>query len=113
MEEGNQMKDDGVVLCVANSYEKKYYFNPQFSLLPETVKKELQIICVLFTEQAGGIFQMLFAPDGELLLRTEYAENDFLYDEIEAGLLVDKVQKEHQELFQELKLFYAAITHKG
>ena len=48
------MKESGqegrMVLCGANAYEKKYYFNQQFAGLPESVKDELHIICVLFTE---------------------------------------------------------------
>ena len=43
-----------VILCAANSYEEKYYLNPVFKGLPESIQKELQIICVLFTEDIGG-----------------------------------------------------------
>ena len=28
------MFNENVVLCVSNSYEKKYYFNPDFDKLP-------------------------------------------------------------------------------
>ena len=38
------------VLCGANAYEMKYYFNERFNGIPESVKDELHIICVLFTE---------------------------------------------------------------
>ena len=38
-----------VVLCGANAYEKKYYFNNKFDKIPENIKEELHIICVLFT----------------------------------------------------------------
>ena len=43
-----------VVLCGANAYEQKYYFNPVFKEIPESIKKELNIISVLFTQEAGG-----------------------------------------------------------
>ena len=43
--------DENVVLCASNSYEKKYYFNPDFDRLPEDIKNELKIMCVLFTEE--------------------------------------------------------------
>ena len=33
---------ENVVLCGANSYVEKYYFNEEFSKLPEQVKEELQ-----------------------------------------------------------------------
>ena len=54
------MFDENVVLCVSNSYEKKYYFNPDFDKLPDDVKNELKIMCVLFTEEVGGILDMEF-----------------------------------------------------
>ena len=43
-------KQDRIVLCGANSYEQKYYFNEQFSNLPENIRQELQIMCVLYTD---------------------------------------------------------------
>ena len=30
--------NENVVLCASNSYEKKYYFNPDFDKLPEDIK---------------------------------------------------------------------------
>ena len=42
------MYQDKVTLCGSNAYEKKYYLNPDFSGLPEQIKQELQIACVLF-----------------------------------------------------------------
>jgi len=100
---------DRVVLCGANSYDKKYYFNPEFSKLPEKVREDIHIICVLFTEEVGGIFRMEFNEEGNLELVTEAAEEDILYDEIGAGLLVKEVQKSRRELFEELNLFYRVI----
>lgn len=102
-----------VVLCGANSYEKKYYFNEKFSKIPESMKEELRIICVLFTEEVGGIFTIEFAEDGEICLRTEYAEEDYLYDEISSGLLIDKVRRTRQEMFEALSLYYRVfILHE-
>ena len=40
---------DETVICAANAYEEKYYLNPMFEKMPESVKDELKIICVLFT----------------------------------------------------------------
>ncbi len=42
------MYQENVVLCGASAYEQKYYFNKDFDSLPDHVKKELQIMCVLF-----------------------------------------------------------------
>ena len=35
--------DKRIVLCVANAYEQKYYFNEQFAGIPESIKEELHI----------------------------------------------------------------------
>ena len=63
-------KGEKIVLCGANAYEKKYYFNPQFSGIPQSVQEELHIICVLFTAEVGGIFTIVFEPDGTLAFET-------------------------------------------
>ena len=56
-QEGKQMEEE-MVLCAASAYEQKYYFNPEFDALPEEVKQELQIMCVLYTEDVGGILPL-------------------------------------------------------
>ncbi len=101
--------DDEIVLCGANAYEKKYYFNEDFGGLPESIKDELHIICVLFTEEVGGIFTIIFNEEGEISLRTQADEDDILYDEIGSGLLVKEVQRKRQELFESLELYYKAV----
>ncbi len=98
-----------MVLCAANSYEKKYFFNPEFGKLPEKVKNELQAACVLFTEEVGGVFEILYDEEGELIIRTEAEENDAAYDEIGADLLVKRLRNEKKELFEELSLFYKVV----
>lgn len=102
------------VLCGANAYEKKYYFNEEFSGIPDSIKEELHIICVLFTEEIGGIFTIEFEEDGNVSMRTEYAEDDFLYDEIGSGLLVNEVRRKRQEMFESLRLYYRVfILHEN
>ena len=39
-----------IVICGANAYEQKYYFNPVFKQIPESIKKELNIISVIFNQ---------------------------------------------------------------
>ena len=58
---------DSTVLCGANSYVEKYYLNEQFSGLPESIKQELQIMCVMYTEDIGGIILLEFMPDGDIV----------------------------------------------
>ena len=75
-----------IVLCGANSYNQKYYFNHAFDRLPDAVKQELQVMCVWFTEDIGGILTMEFQPDGSLILKTEADDSDYYYDEVGASL---------------------------
>lgn len=108
-----RMKETGqVVLCGANSYEQKYFFNPDFKMLPQSVQDELHIICVLFTEEAGGIFTILFEPDGGVSLETQAAEEDYLYDEVSAGLLLGEIRRKRKELLESLSLYYRAAVLK-
>ncbi len=95
-----------VVLCGANAYEQKYYFNPLFKQIPESIKKELNIISVLFTQEAGGIFTIVFEEDGSISIETNADEEDITYDEITAGLLVGEVRRKRQDLFEALGIYY-------
>lgn len=107
------MEGERIVLCGANAYEKKYYFNQRFAGIPESVKEELHIICVLFTEEVGGIFTIVFEEDGTLSMETNAEENDFYYDEVSSGLLVGEIRRKRQELFESLHLYYRVfILHE-
>ncbi len=97
------------VLCGANAYEQKYYFNKDFNKIPESIQDELHVICVLFTEEVGGIFTIGFDEDGELVFGTQAADEDYLYDEIGAGLLVRKIRDTKQDMLQSLSLYYRVI----
>lgn len=100
------MEDNRTVLCGANAYEKKYYFNEKFNKIPQEIKDELHIICVLFTEEAGGIFVIAFEEDGDIVMETNAGEDDIYYDEVSAGLLVSEIRRNRQELFESLNLYY-------
>lgn len=99
-------EDKRLVLCGANAYEQKYYFNEQFAGIPESIKEELHVICVLFTEEVGGVFTIVFDEDGSVLLETDADEDDLLYDEISSGLLVGEIRRNRQEMFKSLQLYY-------
>jgi hypothetical protein len=104
------MFDEKMVLCGANSYEKKYYLNEQFSNLPEQIKQELQIMCVLFTEEVGGILLLEYQEDGSLELITQADEGDILYDEIGSGLKIRQIQLEKRELLESLEMYYKVFV---
>ena len=104
------MFNDKMVLCGANAYDKKYYLNEQFSNLPEQIKQELQIMCVLFTEEIGGILLLEFEEDGTLQLITEADEGDLLYDDIGSGLKIRQIQLEKRELLESLEMYYRVFV---
>lgn len=106
------MEEKKIVLCGANAYEKKYYFNQQFNGIPESVKEELHVICVLFTEEVGGVFTIAFEEDGNVILETDAEESDIYYDEVGSGLLVGEVRRNRQELFESLRLYYKMFILK-
>ena len=95
-----------IVLCGANAYEQKYYFNEKFNGIPESIKEELHIICVLFTEEVGGVFTIVFEKDGSVSIETDAYEEDILYDEIGCGLKIKQIRKEKRELFEQLELYF-------
>ena len=81
-------KTENLVLCGANSYEQKYYLNEAFAKLPQSIKEELQIMCVLYTEEVGGILTLEYEEDGTLMFRSIADDMDYYYDEISAGLKI-------------------------
>lgn len=99
-----------VVLCGASAYEMKYYFNEAFQKLPDSIKEELRILCVLFTEEVGGVFTIAFEEDGNVLLTTDADDDDIYYDEISSGLMVSQVRSKRQELFESLSLYYRVFV---
>ena len=98
--------EEEVVLCAASAYEKKFYLNPDFQLLPEQIRQELQIMSVLYTEDVGGILMLVFDENGKLELKVEHKEDDFRFDEIGSALKIKELQRTKVELFESLELYY-------
>ena len=98
--------DEEMVLCAASSYEQKYYLNPEFESLPEAVKQELQIMCVLYTADVGGVLLLVFDENGNIELKVEHNEGDFSFDEIGSVLKIKELQNTKEELFKSLEMFY-------
>lgn len=88
------------VLCAANSYIEKFYLNEDYKNLPEDVKQQLQIICVAYTEDVGGVLVMKFSEEGKLLLESISDETDYLYDEIGSELKIREMTKKYAALLK-------------
>ena len=98
--------DEEIVLCAASAYEQKFYLNPDFDTLPESVQEELKVMCVLYTEDVGGILMLVFDGEGNLELKVDHAEDDFMFDEIGSALKIKELQRTKRELFESLELFF-------
>lgn len=103
------MYQENIVLCSASKYNQKYYLNEDFNSLPDAVKQELKIMCVLFTEDVGGILVLEFDEEGNLQIKTEAYEEDILYDEIGSVLKVKQMRTQKQELFEQLEQYFHAF----
>ena len=103
---GSEKRMKELVMCVSNAYTQQYYLDKKFEKLPKDVKDELKIMSVLYTEEVGGIFTMMFDEDGSLQLISSCDEGDLLYDEIGSELLIKKMRMHKQELFEGLEKYY-------
>ena len=100
------MYQEKVVLCASSAYEKKFWLNDDFQQLPEQIKQELKIMCVLFTEDVGGILSLEFEEDGTLIMRVDKEETDYFFYEIGSVLKIKQLQREKAELLEALELYY-------
>ena len=103
------MYDGKVVLCGANSYEEKYYLNPDFEQLPGSVKDELKIMCVLYVNDVGGILTLVYHENGELCFEVTSEEFDPMFDEIGRRLKIKQLQREKQDLLEALQMYYTVF----
>ena len=103
------MSNQEITLCASNAYNKKFYLNDNFKGLPETIKEELQIMCVLYTDDVGGVLELVFDEDGNLEFRTSYEEGDFFYDEIGSVLKIKQYQNVKRELLESLETYYRIV----
>ena len=100
------MERNETVLCGASVYTQKFYLNEQFKSLPEGIREELQIMCVLYTEDVGGVIRLVFDEEGNLQFETDCEEGDLLYDEIGSILKIKQLQRNRMEFLESLELYY-------
>lgn len=100
------MFEDKKILCGSSHYEQLFYFNPEFDSLPKEIKDELKIMCVLFTEDVGGIIRLEYDENGNLSFAVESKEDDYFFDEIGSVLKIKEIQQEKRELLENLETYY-------
>ena len=59
-------------------------------------------MCVLFTEDVGGVLTLQFDEKGTLEFKVAVDDQDYLFDDIGSELLIRKYQKEKRELLESL-----------
>ncbi len=101
-----ELDEDEVILCCSSKYEQKYYLNDEFEGLPQGVKDELKIMCVLYTEDVGGVLVMKFDRDGNLQFEVSCDEGDLLFDEIGSVLKIKQYQETKKELLEALEMYF-------
>lgn len=101
--------DEKVILAYASQYKEKYFFNDELGKLPQAVRNETLMCLIMIVEEAGGVAELGFYPDGEIYVDSYCEEGDLGYDEISAGLLVREVERDHAELLEQLELWYRTI----
>ena len=101
-----------IVLCGASAYNQKFYINENFKNLPDEIKNQLKVMCVLFCADIGGILQLVFDEEGNLEFRTACNEDDLLNDDIGSGLKIKELRQKNEDLLRGLELYYKVIFDK-
>ena len=98
------------VLCGASYYEQKFYLNPVYEVLPEQVKQELKVLCVLFVQDVIGVIMLEFNEEGNLQIMVTAREDDIYFAEIGSELKIRQMQRENEELLHQLEEYYHAVS---
>ena len=105
--------EEKVILAYVSQYKNKYYFNQDIGKLPDAVKNEILSGMIFITEEAGGVTELGFEPDGTVYLDTYAEEDDLGYDQISGRLLISEFEREHKELFDQLKTWFRTVKRGG
>lgn len=60
-------------------------------------------MCVIYTEDIGGVLELVFDEAGNLELRTSCEEGDFCYDEIGSVLKIKQLRNEKENCLRRLR----------
>lgn len=111
--EYNLKIEEETIISVSNSYISKYYLDKRLDILPKELKDGIKIMMVSFTEENGGILEMRYNDKLTSIFLFSYKDdNDYLYDEISAGIKLQKLEKESEELFNNLAIFCKMKFHE-
>ncbi len=94
------------VIGAASWENQKYFFDPEFNALPDSIKEEIRIICVVMAQRLGCTFLMGFKDEGDVYFEIVKGENAYDFDDIGADLEIKSLTKEKEELIKALKVWY-------
>lgn len=101
-------------LAGASREKQKYFFEPQFNGLPDSIKEEIRNICIIMAERLGCTFVISFEDSGDIIFDIIKDENDFDFDDIGSELEIKSLKSEKKELIKSLKLWYVInMTEEG
>ena len=84
-----------------------------FAQLPDNIKDELKIMCVLYVHDVGGILTLVFEENGELCFEVTSDDFDPMFDDIGSQLKIKQLQRDKQDLLQALQLYYKVTDKTG
>lgn len=67
-----------IVLCGASAYNQKFYINENFKNLPDEIKNQLKVMCVLFVQISEESFS-LFLTRKEIWSSAPHAMRTIFY----------------------------------
>ena len=71
---------------------------------------DLQILCVEYTEDVGGVLTIEFGEDKRPRFVVRSEEGDQRFDEIGSELKIKQLQRTKEELMEQLTVFYRIVV---
>lgn len=100
------------ILAFSNHYKQKYFFDDSLGPIPEEVKKEVLVLLITLTEEAGGVAELSFDEFGEASIDSWAEEGDLGYDSVSARLLINEMERDQRTLFLQLNEWFEKIGSK-
>lgn len=100
------------ILAYVSQYQEKYFWNDKMGQLPESIKKEILMNLIFIVEEAGGVCELGFDEWGDLYIDTYCEEGDLGYDQISARLLIAEMERNQQEVLEELNNWHRLISRE-
>lgn len=98
--------ENEIIIAVSNQYIMKYYCDEILNDLTEELKENIKLMLVKYTEECGGIVELIYNTQfNDLSLLSIAEDEDFTYDEIEANFKLSKLEREYQDFFKELAIY--------